>query len=39
VKFYLFGVEPVASADDLGLAKKTVSERIAKMKSDAKRLA
>ncbi|MCY2981453.1 MAG: phospho-sugar mutase [Planctomycetota bacterium] len=39
VKFYLFGVEPVASADDLDLAKKTVSERIAKMKSDAKRLA
>ena len=39
VKFYLFGVEPVASADDLALAKKTVSERIAKMKSDAKRLA
>jgi len=39
VKFYLFGVEPVASANDLGLAKKTVSERIAKMKSDAKRLA
>ena len=39
VKFYLFGVEPVASADDLGLAKKTVSERIAKMKIDAKRLA
>ena len=39
VKFYLFGVEPVASADDLGLAKKTVSERIAKMKIDAKLLA
>jgi phosphoglucomutase len=39
VKFYLFGVEPVASADDLGFAKKTVSERIAKMKIDAKRLA
>ena len=39
VKFYLFGVEPVASADDLGLAKKTVIERMAKMKSDAKRLA
>lgn len=39
VKFYLFGVEPVASADNLSLAKKTVSERIAKMKSDAKRLA
>ncbi len=39
VKFYLFGVEPVGSASGLAAAKKTVVERIAKMKLDAKQLA
>jgi len=39
VKFYLFGVEPVAHAEGLVAGKKAVSERIAKMKIDAKQLA
>ncbi len=39
VKFYLFGVEPVAGSTELATAKQAVSDRIAKMKLDAKRLA
>lgn len=39
VKFYLFGVEPVANSAGLADAKKLVQERIAKMKVDAKKLA
>ncbi len=39
VKFYLFGVEPVLGASGLSIAKQAVNARIAKMKSDAKRLA
>ncbi len=39
VKFYLFGVEPVTGASGLATAKQAVTERIAKMKLDAKRLA
>ncbi len=39
VKFYLFGVEPVADATGLIQAKERVQERIAKMKIDAKKLA
>ena len=38
VKFYLFGVEPVTGASGLATAKQAVTERIAKMKLDAKRL-
>ncbi len=39
VKFYLFGVEPVVGSTELATAKQAVSDRIAKMKLDAKRLA
>ena len=39
VKFYLFGVEPVLGASGISAAKKAVSDRIDKMKVDAKRLA
>ena len=38
VKFYLFGVEPVTGASGLATAKQAVTERIARMKLDAKRL-
>lgn len=38
VKFYLFGFEPVGSANDLLRSKQTCFERLAKMKSDAKQL-
>jgi phosphoglucomutase/phosphomannomutase len=37
VKFYLFGYEPVHGSD-LTAAKKTVTDRIAAMKVDAKKL-
>jgi phosphoglucomutase/phosphomannomutase len=39
VKFYLFAVEPSAAASMLEQGKATLTERIAKMKVDAKRLA
>ncbi len=39
VKFYLFGLEPVAGSTELATAKQAVSDRIAKLKIDAKRLA
>lgn len=39
VKFYLFGVEPLTGASGLATAKQAVTERIARMKLDAKRLA
>ena len=38
VKFYLFGIEPVANSSGLAEAQKLVSERIAKMKVNAKQL-
>ena len=39
VKFYMFGIEPVEGKSGLAEAKESVSDRISKMKSDAKRLA
>ena len=39
VKFYLFGVEPVIGPSGLAAAKQAVSDRIAKMKQNAKKLA
>jgi phosphoglucomutase len=39
VKFYLFGVEPVATSESLSQAKATVLDRLSKMKLDAKRMA
>jgi phosphoglucomutase/phosphomannomutase len=38
VKFYLFAVEPPASASELGQSKEILVSRIAKMKADAKLL-
>jgi phosphoglucomutase len=39
VKFYLFGVEPVATTASLAQSQRIVSDRIDRMKTDARRLA